>query len=182
MAQSRGYRNFPATGQESSTGAIAQEAALQFMRDPTLAMKALQTAAGPKPSAASKAATVAPQPAPAETGKPLTTPATYIAGGVVDQAAPAARKPQPKQFETTRVPESQTAVSTEPKAPSFTGEQVEGFAQDKGQAVSRGEGGNFRYVQGPNGQVVKQNTDSGASMLDKALKKTSAEKSMPVED
>lgn len=92
-------------------------------------------------------ATVAPQPAPTETGKPLTTTATFIPGGAVDQ--------------TARVPESQTAVSTEPKAPSFTGEQVEGFAQDKGQAVSRGESGNFRYVQGPNGQIVKQNTDSG---------------------
>lgn len=94
------------------------------------------------------------------TGQPLSTPATFIAGGAVDQAAPGAQKAQPKQFETTRVPESQTAVSTEPKAPSFTREQVEGMAE-KGQAVSRGSGGNFRYVQGPDGKIVKQNTDSG---------------------
>lgn len=99
-------------------------------------------------------------PATPTAGQPLTTPATFIAGGAVDQAAPVAQKAQPKQFETSRVPEVQTAVSTEPKAPSFTREQVEGMAE-KGQAVSRGAGGNFRYVQGPNGQVVKQNTDSG---------------------
>lgn len=38
--------------------------------------------------------------------------------------------------------------------------QIEKTAQEKGQAVSRGEGGNFRYVQGPNGQIIKQNTDT----------------------
>lgn len=150
-----------ATGQESSTGTIAQEAALQFMRDPTMAMKALQTAAGVREATLPGISESTPaKPATPSTGQPLSTPATFITGGAVDQAAPGAQKPQPKQFETSRVPESQTAVSTEPKAPSFTREQVEGMAE-KGQAISRGAGGNFRYVQGPNGQVVKQNTDTG---------------------
>jgi hypothetical protein len=40
-------------------------------------------------------------------------------------------------------------------------EEIEKTAQEKGQAVSKGSGGNFRYVQGPNGSVVKQNTDTG---------------------
>lgn len=99
----------------------------------------------------------------AETGKPLTTSATFIPGGAVDQAAPV-QKAQPTQFETTRVPEAATA---QPGTPQYTAAQIDEFAQPKGsaaglqQGVSRGDGGNFRYVQGPNGQVVKQNTDSG---------------------
>ncbi len=93
------------------------------------------------------------------------TEAAILPGGAVDQAAPSAKKEQPRAFETTRVPGP--AVSTEPVAPSYTPEQIEEFAQPKAgqagmqQAVSKGKGGNFRYVQGPDGKIVKQNTDSG---------------------
>jgi hypothetical protein len=41
------------------------------------------------------------------------------------------------------------------------GTEIEKTAQERGQAVSKGKGGNFRYVQGPNGTVVKQNIDTG---------------------
>ena len=86
-------------------------------------------------------------------------PTTILPSGVVDQAAPAVQAAQPAQFETTRTPSS--AVSTEPKAPDISKEEIEKTAQERGQAVSRGSGRNFRYVQGSNGSVVKQNTDTG---------------------
>lgn len=90
---------------------------------------------------------------------------------VVAKAAPAVAEKSITQTEkapvtqpAATVEQPKPAVSTEPQAPSFTKEEIEGFAQDKGQAVSKGEGGNFRYVQGPNGQIVKQNTDTGEAV------------------
>lgn len=108
-----------------------------------------------QPAATEPAATAQQSTSPEQPAKPT----TILPGGAINQAAPAAKTTQPMQFETTRKPEP--AVSTEPKAPQISKEETEKTAQERGQAVSKGKGGNFRYVQGPNGSIVKQNIDSG---------------------
>lgn len=160
-----------AGGEASPTGAIAQEAALQFMRDPTMALKALGAATGGKTAlesevfnGASSAGT-----APTASEKPSEQApalASVLPGGVVEQAVPVAaeqKKEAPTQFGTSRVTEAAMEQSATPR---YTAAQIDEFAKPKAgqsglqQAVSKGQGGNFRYVQGPNGEIVKQNLDT----------------------
>ena len=100
----------------------------------------------------------------AEKAFPVGTP--LPGGGTAGDKEPAIDMSRPTINTKVEAPveKPKPAVSTEPQAPSFRKEEIEGFAKDRGQAVSKGQGGNFRYVQGPNGQIVKQNTDTGEAV------------------
>ena len=100
-------------------------------------------------------------------GTPSTAPVskTPLPGGDVERAFPGGlpekEKPEQRQFETSRVPPAQT-ISETAKAPEYTAEQVEEFSKGgTDQAVSKGKGGNFRYVIDVKGRPVKQNIDTG---------------------
>lgn len=160
-----------AGGESSPTGVVAQEAALQFMRDPTMALKALGAATGGKTATESDVFKSAPMAnnmvrETETTEKTLPAGAPPKNGATVGDKEPAVDMSRLAINTKVEAPveKPKPAVSTEPQAPSFTKEEIEGFAKDRGQAVSKGQGGNFRYVQGPNGQIVKQNTDTGETV------------------
>lgn len=150
----------------STKGSIEQEIALQAMRDPMFAMKALSTAMGAgqeakKGAEGQKPAATAQQPAtPEQPAKPapMSTQDTNLAagaqlpgGGTVGTQEPVIDFSQ--RPATVPLKQGQTEMQR--------GTEIEKTAQERGQAVSKGAGGNFRYVQGPNGTVVKQNIDTG---------------------
>ena len=97
---------------------------------------------------------------------PSATPIAATSAAPVSKTTPI-NKPATTKVETptmlaeagkTAIP----AISETAKAPEYTAEQVEEFSKGgTDQAVSKGKGGNFRYVIDVKGQPVKQNLDTG---------------------
>lgn len=167
-----------ASGQDKY-GTLAQEAALQFMRDPTMAIKALGSATGGKIATESDVFKSAPmannmtqKTETAEKAFPVGT--SLPGGGTAGDKEPEIDMPKPtinaKVEAPVEKPKPEPVVMSLDK-PQYSREEINAFAQPKAgqsglqQAVSRGSGGNFRYVQSDKGELIKQNLDTGELKL-----------------